>query len=119
METEILSTDVQVRKSGERRYGKGKIKITDKSVYLSFKKFLGKPQEFVIARKDIAKVEFRSRGLPVEIVGPGYPIGSNQSWVTLEIILKDGSGFTIYVSEARFIKARIEKFRKIYDALKS
>ncbi len=118
MEAEIFSTDVQIRKSGERRYGKEKIKITDKSVYLSFKKFLGKPQAFTIARKDITKVEFRNRGLPFEIVGPGYPIGSDQSWVTLDIILKDGSGFTIYVGEARFLETRIEKFRKIYDILK-
>lgn len=123
MEAEIFSADVQVRKLGEKRYGKGKIRITDKSVNLSFKKLIGKLQEFEIARNDIVKVEFRDRELPFEIVGPGHPIGSDQSWITLEIILNDGNGFTIYVGQPRYLTSNtrekyMEKFRKIYEILK-
>jgi len=43
-------------KREERRYGKGTIHITDKNVYINFKKFLGKPQSFSFPRSDVEDV---------------------------------------------------------------
>jgi len=100
MEKEIFSADVQVRRSDERRYGKGKIKITDKYVYINFKKFLGKPQEFKIPRDQIAKAGFRDRGgKDIVVMMPGY-VG-DLGWLTFDIELKDGSGFTFYIGRWR------------------
>jgi hypothetical protein len=56
MEKEIFSTNVSIRRIGERRYGKGTIRITDKNVYINFKKFLSKPQAFTFPRDQVAKV---------------------------------------------------------------
>lgn len=124
MEKEILSTNLQIRKIGEKRYGKGEIKITDKNVYISFKKFLSKPQAFTISREEIEKVEFKENEMPIKIVGPGYPFGSEQTWITMDIILKNGEGFTVYVGELwRMSKeARekyLEKFMRIKEILES
>lgn len=55
MEKEIFSTEIQIRRIGERRYGKGKIKITDKNVYISFKKLFSSPQTFTIPKEEIKK----------------------------------------------------------------
>jgi len=44
MEKEIYSAKVQIRKIGEIRYGKGEIKITDKSVYISYKNSSANPK---------------------------------------------------------------------------
>lgn len=98
-EKEIFSAKVQIRKNGERRYGKGTIKITDRDIHVNFKKFLGKPQSFTIPRSQVTEVEFKVRDLPIKLVGPAFPFGSEQTWVTMDIRLKDGSGFNIYVGE--------------------
>ena len=122
MEKEIFSANLQIRKIGEKRYGKGTIKITDKNVYINFKKFLGNPQTFTIPRDQVAKVEFKTNELPIKIVGPQYPFGSEQTWITMDIVLKDGSGFTIYVGELwRMSKDAqekyLEKYKKIQEIL--
>lgn len=124
MEKEIFSGEFQIRKLGEKRYGKGRIRVTDENVYISYKKLFSKLQEFVIPRKEVEKVEFKTKGLPIKIVGPGFPFGSEQTWVTMDIILKNGKGFTIYVGElwrmseeAR--KKHIEKFMKLKEILES
>lgn len=124
MEKEIFSSNEQIRRVGEKRYGKGTIKITEKNIYINFKKTLGKPQAFSIARDQVDKVEFMKRGLPVKIVGPGFPIGSEQTWYTIDIKLKDGDGFNIYVGELwRMAKdyqdKHLEKYRKIQEILTS
>lgn len=119
MEKEIFSTEVQIRKIGERRYGKGKIKITDKNIYINFKKLLSRPQTLTIPREKIEKVEFKTNELPIKIVGPGYPFGSEQTWVTMDIVLKDGGGFTIYVGELwRMSKETREKYLEKYMKIK-
>lgn len=122
-EKEIFSAKVQIRKIGERRYGKGMLKITDKNIRVSFKKFLGKPQEFTIPISQVVDVEFKVRDLPIKVVGPGFPFGSEQTWVTLDIKLKDGSGFNIYVGELWRMgkdaqEKHLEKYRQIQKILK-
>ena len=111
LEREVFSAnDVQIRKADETRYGKGEMRITEGYVYLRYKKFLGKEQSIRINCEDIAKVEFRDRGLPIEIIGPGFS-QAQQSWVTLEIILKDGGGYTLYVGQPPLVKPdKIEEF---------
>lgn len=117
-EEEIFSTEVQIRKIGERSYGKGTLKITDKNIHVNFKKFLGKPQEFTIPKSQVSDVEFKVRDLPIKVVGPGFPFGSEQTWVTMDIKLKDGSGFTIYVGELwRMSKDAQEKHLERYRAI--
>lgn len=122
-ETEIFSAKVQIRRNGERRYGKGILKIMDKNIHINFKKFLSKPQEFTIPRSQIVEVEFKVRDLPIKLVGPGFPFGSEQTWVTMDITSKDGIGFNIYVGELwRMSKdaqeRHLEKYRKIQSILK-
>ena len=124
MEKEIFSSSEQIRRVGEKRYGKGTIKITEKNIYINFKKTLGKPQVFTIPRDQVDKVEFMKRGLPVKIVGPGFPIGSEQTWYTMDIKFKDGDGFNIYIGELwRMTKdyqdKHLEKYRKIQEILTS
>ncbi|MCW4020779.1 MAG: hypothetical protein NWF14_06095 [Candidatus Bathyarchaeota archaeon] len=101
-EKEVFSADVQIRKAGETRYGKGKIRITTGQVHLKYKKFLGKEQDVAIDREDIEKAEFWKGGLPIEIIGPGIP--SDQSWMTLEIKLNNGGSYSIYVGQPQHPK---------------
>ena len=124
MEKEIYSAKVQIRRIGERRYGKGEIRITDKNVYISYKKFLSKPQKFVIPRDEIAKVEFKVKELPIKFIGPGYSFGDEQTWVVMDIVLKSGGGFTIYVGEVWRIREEdrekfLEKYKRIKEILES
>jgi len=91
------NAEVQIRQAGETRYGKGEIEITRTHVRLSWKKFMGKKQEALFPRSDIARVEFRDRELPIEIVGPGFTW--DHGWITLEIALRGGSEYTIYVGQ--------------------
>ena len=118
MENEIFSAEVKIRKVNETRYGKGEIRITEKSVYLRYKKLLGKEQNVMINREDIAKVEFMERELPVQLVI--NPTG--QIWTTLEIILKNGDGYTIMVGSPSFSrsderKRYMQKFHTIHRLL--
>jgi hypothetical protein len=122
-EKEIFSAKVQIRKDGERRYGKGTIKITSENIYINFKKFLGKPQTFAVPRSQVAEVEFKVRDLPIKVVGPGFPFGSEQTWVTMDIKLEGDGGFNIYVGElwrmSEDAKEKcLEKYRKIQTVLK-
>jgi hypothetical protein len=122
-EKEIFSAKVQIRKDGERRYGKGTIRITSENIYINFKKFLGKPQTFTIPRSQVAEVEFKIRDLPIKVVGPGFPFGSEQTWVTMDIKLEGDGGFNIYVGElwrmSEDAKEKcLEKYRKIQTILK-
>jgi len=118
MENEIFSAEVNVRKANETRYGKGEIRITEKHVYLRYKKLLGKEQNVMISREDIAKVEFMERELPVQLmINP-----AGQIWTTLEIILKNGDGYTIMVGSSSFSrsderKRYMEKFHTIHRIL--
>ena len=84
MEKEVFSTEVQVRRIGERRYGKGTLKITDKNLHLNYKKFLSKRQIITIPRNQIAKTEFRNVEGPFEIIGPAPQ--NKWSWVIFTII---------------------------------
>ena len=83
MEKEILTMDVQVRRIGERRYGKGTLMITDKNLHLNYKKFMSKRQILTVPRDQIAGTEFRSAGMPFEIVGPAPQ--RKWSWVILRL----------------------------------
>jgi len=115
-----FSAEVQIRKFGEKRYGKGEIRIADGAVTMAYKKLLGKRQEASFRLSDVEMVEFQSKGLPFELVGPGAPI--LQDWITLEIALRDGRGFTIYVGQPHAMNPDkqwnyMEKFYKIHGLL--
>ena len=115
-----FSAEVQIRKFGEKRYGKGEICIADGTVTLAYKKLLGKKQEASFSVDDVEMVEFQSRGLPFELVGPGAPI--HQDWITLEIALRDGKGFTVYVGQPHAMNPEkqwryMEKFYTIHGLL--
>jgi hypothetical protein len=119
MEQEIFSAKVQVRKSGEIRYGKGTIKITDRNVYLDYKKFLSKRQTITIPRNHIAKVEFKDVEAPFEMIAP---IRQKFSWVIFVITLKDGTGFEFFVGEVARMKPKdrekyVGKYEKILKIL--
>ena len=118
----IFESREQIRKIGETRYGKGIFRITDSFVYLNYKKILGKQEEFTIPLEQIEKVEFTKDGLPIEFVGPGYAIGSDQSWLILDIKLKNQQGFNIFVGDlARMPRKKseqiFEKYKKIIEIL--
>lgn len=121
MEKEVFSTEVQVRRIGERRYGKGTLKITDKNLHLNYKKFLSKRQIVTIPRNQIAKTEFRNVEGPFEIIGPAPQ--NKWSWVIFTIKLKDGTGFEFYVGELSMMKpearkkviAKYEKIQKLLE----
>lgn len=114
--------EVQIRQAGETRYGKGEIEITRTLVRLAWKKFMGKRQEASFPRSDIAGVEFRDRELPFEIVGPGF--NWDQGWITLELSLRDGGGYTIYVGQLGILPPKklvgfFDRFLTIYLMLSS
>jgi len=119
--TDLFESIEQIRKMGETRYGKGTLKITDSEVLLSYKKMFGKPEEFVIPRVQIEKVEFTNHGLPIQIIGPGFS-PYDQTWLVLDVKLKDGDGFNIFVGElARMPRKKAEeqynKYKKIVEIL--
>jgi hypothetical protein len=109
--------EVQIRRAGETRYGKGEMEITPDRVSMRWKKFLGKPQEASFDRSRIQSVRFMSRGLPIEIIGPGIP--RDQSWLTLEITLVGGEGYTVYVGQPQNAapEGYFETFETIYGIL--
>jgi hypothetical protein len=114
---EEYKAEVQIRKAGETRYGKGKIEITEDRVRLRYKKFMSKKQEVTLSRSDIEKAEFQNRELPIEIVGPGF--FWDQGWITLELVMRDGEGYTLYVGQPGNLPAGkvgpyMEKFMTIY-----
>ena len=116
----IFESKEQIRKTGEKRYGKGIFRITDSSLYMNYKKMFGKQEEFSIPLNQIEKVEFTKDGLPIEFVGPGYAIGSDQSWLILDIKLKSQQGFNIFVGDlARMPRKKSEeiysKYKKIIE----
>lgn len=122
MEKEIFSAEVQVRRIGERRYGKGTLAITDKNLHLNYKKFLSKRQTVTIPRDQIAKTEFRSVEMPFEIIGP-FP-QRKFGWVIFAIKLKDGTGFEFFVGDVSMMtpEGREEfiaksKYKKIQELL--
>lgn len=122
-EKENFLAKARIRKIGERRYGKGTIKITDKNIHVNFNKFLGRPQSFIIPRSQVAEVEFKVRELPIKPVGSGFPFGNEQTWVTMDVKLKDDGGFNIYVGELWRMsegsrEKYLEKYRKIQRILK-
>ena len=109
--------EVQICKAGETRYGKGEIEITEDSVHLRYKKFMGKKQEVTLRRSDIEKAEFRNRELPIEIVDLSF--FWDQSWTALELVMKGGECYTLYVGRPGNLpvgKAEpyMEKFMTIY-----
>jgi len=114
---EEYKAEVQIRKAGETRYGKGEIEITEDLVRLRYKKFMSKKQEVTLSRSDIEKAEFQNRELPIEIVGPGF--FWDQGWITLELVMRDGEGYTLYVGQPGNLPAGkvgpyMEKFMTIY-----
>ena len=61
--------------------------------------------------------------MPVKLVGPGFPLGSEQTWVIMDIRSKHGVGFNIYVGELLRMgkdaqEKHLEKYRKIDSILK-
>lgn len=109
--------EVQIRKAGETRYGKGEIEIKEDSVHLRYKKFMGRKQEVTLSRSDVERAEFRNRELPIEIVGPGF--FWDQGWITLELVTRDSGGYTLYVGQPGNLPAGkvgpyMEKFMTIY-----
>ena len=46
---------------------------------MNFKKFLDKPQSFIIPRNQVAEVEFKVRELPIKLVGPGFTFNGDQT----------------------------------------
>ena len=122
MVEKIFESNEQIRKKGETRYGKGTLTITDSNIYLNYKKLLGKTEEFTIPRKEIEKVEFTKDGLPIVIVGPGYSPYSDQSWLVMDIILKNGDGFNIFVGDLKRMprkkaEERFGKYKKILEIM--
>ena len=118
----IFESKEQIRKIGETRYGKGIFRITNSFLYLNYKKILGKQEEFTIPLDQIEKVEFTKDGLPIELVGPTYAIGSDQSWLILNIKIKNQQGFNIFVGDlARMPRKKSEeifsKYKKIIEIL--
>lgn len=118
MVEDIFESKEQIRKIGERRYGKGIFRITDSFVYLNYKKILGKQEEFTIPLDQIEKVEFTKDGLPIELIGPNYAPGSDQSWLILDIKLKNQKGFNIFVGDlARMPRKKAEKLYSKYKKI--
>ncbi|MBN2334401.1 hypothetical protein JXL21_02500 [Candidatus Bathyarchaeota archaeon] len=113
----VYRAEVQIRRAGETRYGKGEIEITSDVVYMRWKKFLGKQEEAYFDRSRIESVKYMSRGLPIEMYGPGIP--TDQSWLTLEIQLDGGEGYTIYVGQPQNAapEGYFETFETIYGIL--
>jgi len=100
MENDLfISDNVQIRKKGENRYGKGKIRITDENIYLDFKKILTDPENYTIPRDKIEKTEVTKSGPNAEIIGPGYGAGYKTWWYILDIKVKEGDAFQMYIGQ--------------------
>ena len=112
----FFSPKESIRKTGEKRYGKGTLKITDQNLYLEYKRALGQPEHYVISKDKIEKVMLIKENPPVEVVGPGYGFGSDQWWYVLDIRLKEGNGFQMMVGQPwRAMKKIADKMVQKYD----
>ena len=119
-ETELFfSKKESIRKTGEKRYGKGTVKITDKALYLDYKKLGGKPEQYVISVNEIIEAfpRMQSTNLPVEPIGLG-----SQDWIILDIKTNDGSGFQLMIGQPFLAVKKVrnkmyQKYNKIIELL--
>ena len=113
----FFSPKEQIRKKGEKRYGKGSLKITKQNLEIDYKKVLGQAEHYVISRDKIEKAILVQEKPPVEFYGVGASL-ANMPWYILDIRLKDENGFQIYVGQpgAAIKKVRdriVQKYDKI------
>ena len=111
MENDLfLSEKEQIRKAGEKRYGKGSFRITDQNIYIDYKKVLGKTENIVIPRENILDIEIKKSGSDASGFGPGFGADYKLYWYILDIKLKDGNGFQIYLGQpSNLPKEYVEK----------
>jgi len=100
MENDLFfSEKIQLRKKGENRYGKGSFRITDQNVYLNYKKALSQPQNFVIPREQIESADILKSGPDAVGYGPGWGANYRMWWYILNIKLRDGNDFQMYIGQ--------------------
>ena len=100
MENQLFFTEkVQLRIKGENRYGKGAIRITDQNIYLDYKKVLGQMQNYVIPRENIETADILKSGPDATGYGPGWGANYKLWWYILDIKLKDGNAFQMYIGQ--------------------
>ena len=114
----FFSEKEKIRKRGEKRYGKGSIRITDQNIYFEYKR-KRKIEQHKVAIKDIEKaLPIMEHFMHMPIATPGYA-NVPQDWHVLDIKLRDGSGFQVYIGTPTYGKdaLNVPKFDKIMELL--
>ena len=110
------STDIQIRKDGERSFGNGQIDIKGNLISLRYKRFLGRETKIHFTRDEIENIEFKNRGLSMEFVPQDLP--EDQTWLTMDIKLKEVGSYSFFVGQQLEFKS-VKKFNELCDILNS
>jgi len=118
MENELFfGARLQFRKKGEKSYGKGTLRITDQNVYINYKKTLGKQENYVIPKPKIETAELSRSGPDASITGPAFGANYRLWWYILDIKLKDGKDFQMYIGQPWTMKQ--EYYEQVYKNIKT
>ena len=110
------STDIQIRRDGERSFGNGEINIKGNLVSLRYKRFLGRETKVHFTHDEILNIEFKNRGLSMQFVPQDLPEG--QTWLTMDITLRENGVYSFFVGQQLDFKS-VEKFNELCDVLNS
>ena len=110
------STDIQIRRDGERSFGNGEINIKGNMISLRYKRFLGREKKIHFTRDEIENIEFKNRGLSMEFVPQNLP--EDQTWLTMDIKLKENGSYSFFVGQQLGFRS-VKKFNDLCDVLNS
>ena len=110
------STDLQIRRDGERSFGNGQIEIKGNLISLRYKRFLGRESKIHFTRDEIVNIEFKNRGLSMEFVPQDLP--EDQTWLTMDVKLKEVGSYSFFVGQQLEFKS-VKKFNELCDILNS
>ena len=110
------STDLQIRRDGERSFGNGQIEIKGNLISLRYKRFLGRESKIHFTRDEIVNIEFKNRGLSMEFVPQDLP--EDQTWLTMDVKLKEVGSYSFFVGQQLEFKS-VKKFNELCDILHS
>ena len=114
----FFSEKEKIRKTGEKRYGKGSIKITNKYLYLDYKRKRQIEQHRIPLSSIIEALPFLDHYIHMPIATPSTA-NMPQDWHVLDIKLNDGTGFQVYIGTPTWGGGigLIQKFDKVMKLL--
>ena len=114
----FFSEKEKIRKTGEKRYGKGTFRITNKYLYLDYRRKRQNENHKIPIKNIVKALPFLDHFMHMPIATPSTA-NMPQDWHVLDIKLTDGSGFQIYIGTPTWGGGigLIPKFDKVMELL--